>query len=364
MEDCMKGIKHLCNIHNISVELNIPDKKREKLFLEKFLRIIDGFSEYFSNEKTDKKIIIHDINDLKIPDHALTVPGNAYYFKGLFYSLEAQIAFQFTEYGMDFWAFDNSWYFPYMLQLLLQQEDKTFIHGAGITVNGTEAYLLSAFGGIGKTCFVSKALKKKNVSLLGDDLVILGKDGYCYSYPRPFCLYKYHKALFPQYFKGKNIHFETFRNNRYLLRLTRKIKVLLHIKDRTIYDYIPVSPIHLFSKEKLQIKPAKISKVFILRRVRGIQRVILKKCSDVTKAANFTHDVIQHEWSTGIRLEYNYYAQIEENYAKMALHQSDIIYQAFLHALEIWYADIPEQMTAENVSAELNRIILEESKRI
>lgn len=355
----MAVTKHLCNIHNYSIELKVKEPSRERDIHKYLMAVIDGFSKYFANEKTNRKIVIRDICELIIPQNAIAVPENAWYYNGVFYSWEAKIAFQVTDFGMNFWAYENVWYLPYVLQLLLEEEQKTFIHGAGITVNGTDGYLLSAFGGIGKTCFIANALKKDNIRLLGDDLVIIGNDGYCYSYPRPFCLYEYHQSLFPQYFKGKKYHFETLRTDRYFLRISRRIKKAFKIRDRIIYDYIPVSPIHLFPKEKLQVQKVKIKKIFLLRRIFGLLQMRVHKASDIGKAANFTHDVIQHEWSAGIRLEYNYFAHKEENYARRAVSQFEIINSAFKTANEVWYIDIPENMGANDVSMKLNKIIIE-----
>lgn len=351
--------KHLCNIHNYSIELMVKNYSRERDIHKYLMTVVDGFSKYFVNEKTDKKIIIRDIYELNILENALVVPENAWYFNGVFYSREAKIAFQMTDFGMNFWAYENVWYLPYVLQLLLEEEQKTFIHGAGVTVNGKDGYLLSAFGGIGKTCFIANALKKNNVKLLGDDLIIIGKDGFCYSYPRPFCLYEYHRSLFPQYFERKKLHFEMLTPDRYFLRISKRIKKVLKIRDRIIYDYIPVSPIHLFPKEKLQVQKTKIKKIFLLRRIYGMKQMRVYKASDIGKAANFTYDVILHEWSVGLRLEYNYFAHKEENYAQRAIRRYEIISSAFRTADEVWYIDIPEDMGTDTVSTKLNEIIIE-----
>lgn len=165
--------KHLCNIHNISVELVMNNRDRMEKYLEYLSMCIDGFDEYYRDSKTDKVLLVRDIEELEIPEYAIVVPENAYYFDGIFYSLEARIAFRMQKNGMEFWAYEHAWYLPYILQLILEDENKTFIHGAGIAVHG-EGILISAFGGIGKTCFIANAVKQENVKLLGDDLIIIG----------------------------------------------------------------------------------------------------------------------------------------------------------------------------------------------
>ena len=350
--------KHLCNVHNISIDLIMDDESRLDDYLEYLNMCIDGFAEYYKDSETDKVLIVRDIKELNIPDYAVVVPDNAYYFDGIFYSIEAQIAFRFLDNGIEFWAFGNAWYLPYMIQLILEEEGKTFIHGAGVAVNG-EGILISAFGGIGKTCFIANAIKKSGVKLLGDDLIMVDKDGYCYSYPRPFCLYEYHKKLFPQFFENKKIHYETFSPDRYFLRIQRHLKMWLHIKDKIVYDYLPVSPIHLFPQEKLQLERVPIKRLYVMRRKKGIREIERYKGTNIEKVVNFTHNVIQHEWSVGIRLEYNCFAHKEESYVQRALKQYEVIKNAFSKIPEIWYVDIPEKMSAEDVSVALNSVILE-----
>ncbi len=195
---------------------------------------------------------------------------------------------------------------------------------------------------------------------LGDDLIIVDSNGYCFSYPRPFCLYEYHKKLFPQYFEKNKVHYVSYRPDKYFLRIKRHIKHKLNIRDRAVYDYLPVSPIHLFPKEKLQVEKVPIKVLYVMRRKKGITEIETTTANDVEKVVNFTHNVIQHEWSVGLRLEYNCFAHMEESYALRALRQHEIIKKAFSNIREIKYVDIPERMTAEEVSIRLNRLILGE----
>lgn len=356
-------MEKLCSIQNVGIYLAVNNEVRKNILHNRLLQQLDGFNLYYENILETEKIVVKDLQELQIPQNSIVVPQNAYYFPdGTFYSLEARIAFRLCNTGMDFWCDENVWYLPYMLQYLLETKQRTFVHGAGIAVNDTDGYLLVAFGGIGKTCFVANAIKRDNVKLLGDDLIIVAADGTLRSYPRPFCLYPYHKALFPEFFEGKKLHFEEMRTDRYFLRASRKLKKKLHIPDPIIYDYLPVSPIHLFPKEKVQVEPVKVKKVFVLRRIVGLTEVQVKPAKDRDRVASFTHSVIQHEWSVGIRLEFNYLAHQEHSYKDTADAQYQTIRNCLDHAEEFYYIDIPGNMDAERVSFELNRVVLDGEK--
>ena len=347
-------------VQNVGIYLDVCDEKRKHVLADRICQQMDGFAEYYQGKLEEHRLIVKDLMELKMPDKSVSVPGNAYFQDGLFYSIEARIAFKETDEGMLFWVDENVWYLPYMLEYIWERQGATFVHGAAISTDGA-GFLLVAFGGIGKTCFISEAVKQENVKILGDDLIILNSEGNLYSYPRPFCLYEYHKSLFPEYFKGKKFHFEEVRSDRYILRIMRKLKKELHIKDETIYDYLPVSPIHLFAKEKVEVEPVPAKKIFLMRRIKGLSEVSIRPFTNVVQAANFAHDIIQHEWSVGVRLELNYLAHIGENYITRAQKQYETILSAFQKAEQIVQVDIPENMSAEQVSRALYKIVLTNS---
>ena len=78
----------------------------------------------------------------------------------------------------------------------------------------------------------------------------------------------------------------------------------------------------------------------------------------MSQAVSFAHDIIQHEWSVGIRLEFNYLAHMGEAYIARAKKQYDTILSAFQKAEQIVQVDIPEKMPAEQVSRALCKIVL------
>lgn len=351
-------MKKICNIHQVGLYLDVPNLKREKQLQKRIEEEMDGFCEYFCESNEEQKMVIHDIYDLNIKNGSIVVPQNANYTpERIFVSLEAKVAFQFTEKSMNFWVGKRTWYIPYMLKYLFEMKGATFIHGAGVALNKKEGILLVAFGGIGKTCFIANAAKRPDVTLLGDDLVILREDGNLLSYPRRFCLYQYHKKLFPDYFKKNKVHIIKVQRNSYITRIVDKLLECIRL-PKTFCNYVPVSPIHLFPKEKVEIDAVPLKKVYVLKRIKGIDNIDIQEADDLQKVVSFTHDVILHEWSVGARLEYNYLAHAERNYCDFVNRQRKIIEDCLCFAEKIYYVNIPEKMSAEEVSVKLGTELL------
>lgn len=97
----------------------------------------------------------------------------------------------------------NEWLMM-LLEYCLLKNNATFIHSAGVSKNG-KAYVFPSWGGVGKTASVAKLVRQNDFKLLGDDLVILDKDGNVYSFPKKFVLYAYHKNLFAENMKNKKL---------------------------------------------------------------------------------------------------------------------------------------------------------------
>lgn len=354
-------MEKVSQLYNIGVFIDNKDTEWKKITKERLNTNLEGFSEYFEGVDTEYSLILKDLEEVRDKKDYIVVPDNAkYYADGTFYSIELRLAYKIEEKSIIFWVtkeYDVTGYTPYLLNYLFEMQNSTFMHGAAISQNNSEGHLIIAFGGIGKTCFIANALKKDDVKLMGDDLIILSEDGTLRSYPRPFCLYPYHKSLFPQFFEGKKFHFEELRPDRYILRIQKKLKFILKIKDSIIYDFIPVSPIRLFHKEKFQKDPVKLKNAYVMRRKSDIDKLEITVATDVEKVANFTQNVILHEWSISVRPLNNLFAQRFESFGKYVDKQFQIILNCLLKAEKIYYIDIPEKMNAEMVSAELNKII-------
>ena len=79
------------------------------------------------------------------------------------------------------------------------------VHAAAVCDQQGQATLLPGAGGVGKTALVGYLVKEQGFKHLGDDIVILGKDGGCLSFPRAFVLKAYHRSVYPEVFERLNI---------------------------------------------------------------------------------------------------------------------------------------------------------------
>ena len=76
-----------------------------------------------------------------------------------------------------------------------------------------------------------------------------------------------------------------------------------------------------------------------MRRIKGLPEISAQPFTDMSQAVSFAHDIIQHEWSVGIRLEFNYLAHMGEAYIAKKK-QYDFILSAFQKAEQIVQVDI------------------------
>jgi len=353
-------MKFLYQIHNVGIYLDDDDDSAWGKLIQTNIKIqFDGFEIYKDAQKIEYSLIIKNIDELNKREDAIVVPECSYFYpEGTMRSEYLNVAYRIDDKNVFMWTNDNTWYAQYLLEILFQKQGITFVHGASVSVDNTEGKLLLAFGGIGKTCFIASAMNKERVSLLGDDLILVSENGELYSYPRPFCLYEYHKELFPQFFTTHKVNFVHIEEKMYFKRIIRRIKMMLHIKDNNVYSFFPVSPIRLFPKKKMQINPVKLIDIHVLRRNQKYDEVAISNIITPEQAANFAIDVILHEWDVGLKIILNRHAQTFKNIDEYIKCRYEILYKAFCKAKNINCVEIPENLSATNVSKALNTIIL------
>lgn len=352
-------MEFLYQIHNIGIYIDNGSLDWKKKIKENIKEQFDGFEIYHGVRDIEYKLIMKDMDSIEKRTDAVVVPECSYFYEdGIMRSRYLNIAYQIWDKAVIMWTSGETWYTPYLLEIMFEKQGITFVHGASIAVDQTTGKLLLAFGGIGKTCFIANAVKKNRVTMLGDDLILVSRTGELYSYPRPFCLYEYHKALFPQYFKKHKVKYVHIENNMYVKRGIRKLKKILKIHDRNVYSFLPVSPARLFPKNKIQIEPIKLNDIYILRRNQKVKTLIISELNSAEQAANFAIDVILHEWDIGLKVILNYHAQKFVNIVDYIKPRYEILQSAFGHVSAINCVDIPEKLSATDVSRELNKIIL------
>lgn len=320
---------------------------------------LKGF-EKLNQQKILRKIIMRDyegvVNLLK--DKGTIVPESSIYGDRIFIELELKVAFRISSDKIEFWCHSSSWLsMPFILQMLLVQQNETFVHAAAISYRGN-GILIPAFGGIGKTSFVSQALKKEGVKLLGDDLCIINTRGTMKAYSRPFCLYKYHKELFPEYYKNSKCFFmKNIRWNRALMKIINKFAG----KKICTTTYVTVSPSILFSNEKIEQDEVPITHVYLTQRARNITDAKIREVNK-EEVANFCVAVISHEWYALSKLLFNYLAQSRQSVGQYFKGLHSTILTAIYNAEKVYEITVPEKLSATDVSKVLNSIILEEKR--
>jgi hypothetical protein len=254
---------------------------------------------------------------------------------------------------------------PFLIQLVLLQRGQTFVHSAGVTVNG-KACVFPAFGGIGKTLIVSHLLRHPQVKLLGDDLVVLHQDGSATSYARPFCFYEYHRSAFVEIFKSIGLR---YLKPNLLWRIFRRIELEMRIRYNfrlprlprytgIAGDYILVSPNTIFGADKVETSVARIEKVILVKKNISLQEIRVKKGIDFKEVAQFASSVTMHEWNTYARalMAFGGFSDLTvKDYFRMTY---EVTERAFSGAREVYLIELPGKFDMETYFREVENLIL------
>ncbi len=159
------------------------------------------------------------------------------------------------------------------LELALLDAGATFVHCAGLVREG-RAVLLPSWGGVGKTAIVAHLVREHGYSLLGDDLVIVDREGWCFPFPKPFVLYGYHRALFPEVFDRGRGPVAPPALGAVLTAAARRVKpwlrpfpAVLQLARRLNPQSQPIAASDVFGRNALA-EPARLARVIWLERGR------------------------------------------------------------------------------------------------
>lgn len=333
-------------------------------FIENAIDVqFDGFELSEGNEKLN--ICIKDYNEIKDSDVDKIVTGNYGYKDGLFIDYRKRNGFRVNDGQLEYWhdlGFNFS--LPYIIELYSLHFNKTFIHAAGITKEN-KAILFPAFGGIGKTLILTELAKRDDVKVLGDDLVLIGNDGKVESYPRPFCIYEYHKSVLSSSYSALNrVRFLAPGILwRIIKRLTLELKIRygnkISFNNYITYKggYATVSPFVLFGSDKVECKPVQVEKIVILERSSSATTISLNKIEDRSAASSFAANVTIHEWSDGLKSLLAYYALTGVSISDYCSKVERIINDCFLKADECYILTIPSKTSYDTLIAYINRVI-------
>ena len=110
------------------------------------------------------------------------------------------------------------------LQLMLVRSGASLIHAAALLEPDGGVLLIPGPGGVGKTTSVAELIRRGSHRLLGDDLVILGKNGEVYSFPRQMVLKEAHREQFAEIIaefgeSSNATSYSSWRSNRFVRRI-------------------------------------------------------------------------------------------------------------------------------------------------
>lgn len=141
----------------------------------------------------------------------------------------------------------------------LLQKGYAFVHAGAVAYNGM-CILLPAMGRVGKTSTVLSLLNSDNFSYMGDNFIILDKNGIAYAYPEEISIYPGTNIKHMSLPKAKKIPI-------YLKRLIAKSNVLVAI----LYHKFRINLREGLILDKQIKEKAIIKKVFILNK--GEERI-------------------------------------------------------------------------------------------
>ena len=141
---------------------------------------------------------------------------------------------------------------PFGLQLGLMKNGASFIHASAFEVNG-KALLLPAWGGVGKTSTLLKAVLDGKANFVTDDHAIIDSSGTVHTYTLPIHLYSYHinnnKKLKDKVIRDSSMHMKFQWSVGSVIRKKRLVRW--------------VNPLNVFGRENIS-RSAKLEDVIVM----------------------------------------------------------------------------------------------------
>jgi hypothetical protein len=264
---------------------------------------VEGFEHFDSGKKSKYKVVFKDYSLLDLKASDFIVPSNYYFINDIYVDIKRQIAIrQKSDKELEYWC--KSSYglsLPFIFQLILVKNNQSFIHSGAFSY-GEKGVVMSAFGGIGKTAVLARVAYKEGFKVMGDDLNILNENGSILSYPRPFCLYRYHKPLFKNFYTKNRLTYlrpVLFWRvyGRFLKEIHQRTGINLEISKYITNwtGYITASPFNIFNMKDIELRSLPLDYAFIIGRHNKGSKVLITKASK-EEFADFSLNVLYHEW--------------------------------------------------------------------
>lgn len=217
-----------------------------------------------------------------------------------------------------------------ILQLALLKVGYTFMHGAGLCIDGRSVLFL-AYPGTGKTTLASTFVRA-GATLYGDDLCIVG-NGNIFAYPQALSIYPHHLTVLG--YSNSKIKM-TFSISALVNRLrslvkksnTRFAKYLALFLSIACTESVNISPDVVFGKQAIGTE-GKLDYVVVLERSGEIYQLFQDKI-DLSQLTDQASTILWHEWHNSFHdlLLYDAMAQSGRATVERMRQVSDIAYKS------------------------------------
>ena len=220
---------------------------------------------------------------------------------------ERQLAVEKKANGFTIYSDSPNFLINLYIQLMLSLEGYTMVHAAGYCDASDRATLLAGAGGVGKTALLGHIVKRFGYKNMGDDVVIIGHDEKCLSFPRAFVFKEYHRTVYPEVFRELKIgRWNTYGLKRFVIEnapflgLTKKLLRRLGLyysvaNSLNLAPYLATVPVEqIFGKNSVSNK-GKISRIIFLERFAGDSFILEEILPSSMTRRLFS--IIHHEWS-------------------------------------------------------------------
>ena len=234
---------------------------------------------------------------------------------------------------------------------LMWWDDKTFLHAGAVSKNG-KAFVFTGGGGVGKTSLVLNFMKR-GYDYIGDDWILLGKNGVAYPLPKTVHIFDYnlkdeeiarrvlgfrryyYKFLFKLFNFGEKIS-----PNRYLRFIFQRFKPRFHVPIQKLYPNIKIA------------QPTIISRIlFLERKNTGNKIEVLKEEKIAELAARLAFiNLFERNYFYKEYYRYAYHFNVRnEKIEKRFEHDYKIILEA-LKQTEVYRVIVPKNFNLTSFS--------------
>ncbi len=218
-----------------------------------------------------------------------------------------------------------------IVELALLKRGYTFLHGAGLLIEGRRV-LFPAYPGTGKTTLVA-AFVHGGARLFGDDLCVVGK-GEIHAFPQALSVYPHHLPIL----KYQDSQAErAFRRTAFLdavidklfsggSALARLMRVLIGVVR---VPAVNVDPVRVFGPDAVAIE-GKLDEVCVLERSGEIDQLTIEDADEVhaSRQASF---ILLHEWHASFHdlLLYDALSESDPRWTDRTAQVGELARQAF-----------------------------------